>query len=79
MISVISAKYLHDYCIKITFDDGKNGVADLAQILKEDHRAIFKELLDQKKFCNFKIAADTIVWNNGLDLAPEFLYGICKF
>ena len=76
MNSVASAKYLGDYKLEIVFDDGKKGVVDLAQILENDHRKIFKELLDKKKFCEFKVDADTVVWKNGLDLAPEFLYGI---
>ncbi len=76
MISVISAKYLKDYEIELVFDNGKKGVVDLAKTLQQDHRAIFKELLDKEKFCKFKVNADTVVWQNGLDLAPEFLYGI---
>jgi hypothetical protein len=78
MKNIISAKYLKDYKIEVAFDDGKKGVVDLAQVLEKDNRKIFKELLDQKKFCKFKVAADTIVWSNGLDLAPEFLYGIVR-
>lgn len=74
MINVIAAKYLHDYKIEITFDDGKKGVVDLFETLKNDHRAIFKELLDKEKFRQFEVKADTIVWRSGLDLAPEFLY-----
>ena len=76
MNSVISAKYLTDYKIELVFDDGKRGVVDLAQTLENDHRKIFKELLDKKKFSDFRVDADTVVWKNGLDLAPEFLYGI---
>ena len=76
MNSVVSAKYLKDYKIEIIFDDGKKGVADLAQTLQTDHRKIFKELLDKKKFSDFRVDADTVIWKNGLDLAPEFLYKI---
>lgn len=76
MINVVSAKYLKDYKIELVFDDGKRGAVNLAQILENDHRKIFKELLDKKKFGEFKVDADTVVWKNGLDLAPEFLYGI---
>ena len=78
MKNVVSAKYLNDYKIEIVFDDGKKGVADLAQTIQTDPRKIFKELLDKKKFSNFKLGADTVVWSNGLDLGPEFLYGILR-
>lgn len=76
MNSVVLAKYLSDYKLEIVFDDGKKGIADLAETLRNDHRKIFKELLDKKKFSDFKLGADTVIWSNGLDLAPEFLYGI---
>jgi hypothetical protein len=73
---VTKAKYLHDYEIEITFSDGKKTVVNLENTIKNDHRKIFQELADQKKFQKFKVAMDTIVWENGLDLAPEFLYKI---
>lgn len=71
---VTQAQYVSDYKIKITFNDLKQGVIDLRDILQKDKRAIFKELLDQRKFQKFKVDMDTVVWDNGLDLAPEFLY-----
>ena len=41
-----------------------------------DHRKIFQELKDLNKFKKFKIEFDTLSWENGLDLAPEFLYDL---
>ena len=35
---------------------------------------MFRELVDIAKFRQFKVDFDTIVWKNGLDMAPEFLY-----
>lgn len=78
MISVILANYIKDYKIRVAFNDGKSGVIDLASTLKNDHRKTFQELLDKEKFKHFKIDADTIVWDNGLDLAPEFLKDILQ-
>jgi hypothetical protein len=73
MSYVIKAKYVSDYKIEIVFDDQKTGIVDLESVIKNDHRLIFRELKDQKKFSQIRVDMDTVVWSNGLDLAPEFL------
>ncbi len=73
---VAKAKYLKNYQIEIIFSDDKKIIANFENIIKKDHRKIFQELIDQKKFQKFQVAMDTIVWENGLDLAPEFLYNL---
>lgn len=73
---ITDAKYIKNYEIRLTFNDGIDGVVDLERIIKNDKREIFKELTDQEKFQHFSVDADTIVWENGLDLAPEFLYDL---
>lgn len=75
---VTAAKYIKDYQIEVTFNDKKKGVIDLKEIIFNDHRAIFKQLINEKKFAKFKVDMDTIIWENGLDLAPEFLYNLIK-
>jgi len=74
MLCVTQAKYLKNYQIEIAFDDNLSGVIDLKNVVENDHREIFQELKDQQKFRQIKLEMDTIVWNNGLDLAPEFLH-----
>lgn len=71
---VIEASYIKNYQLKILFDDQKTGIVDLEPVITQDHRPIFRELLDPEKFKNFHVGMDTVVWENGLDLAPEFLY-----
>jgi len=76
MLNVIQARYIKDYKIEILFDDKVRGIVDLKNIIENDHRPIFQELKDQKKFSKIKVDMDTIVWENGLDLAPEFLHAL---
>lgn len=73
ILHVTNAKYLKDYLIEITFNDGKTGVANLSQSLRG---AVFDPLKNKKIFSQFKIdqELDTIVWPNGADFAPEYLY-----
>jgi hypothetical protein len=71
---VTNANYLDGHRIWLEFNDKKQGVVDLTVTMEQDHRPIFRELTSEEKFKNFRLEADTIVWENGLDLAPEFLY-----
>ena len=55
------------------FNDGAEGEVDLANELDGE---VFGPLKDINKFKSFKVdpVLETIVWENGADLAPEFLY-----
>ena len=74
MLGVIKAKYIKDYKIRMTFTDGRAGDIDLKEFLDKEHRPIFKELKDENLFCGFTLKFNTLVWPNGADLAPEYLY-----
>ncbi|MBP7709635.1 MAG: DUF2442 domain-containing protein [Rickettsiales bacterium] len=76
MYYVTKASYVKDFQIFLAFNDQKSGVVDLSQTIKNDKRAIFKELTDLNLFKNFKVEMDTVVWSNGLDLAPEYLHDL---
>lgn len=73
---VTKASYIKDYQIHLVFNDKKSGVVDLSKTIKNDHRPIFKELMNLAAFKKFKVDMDTVVWDNGLDLAPKFLYDL---
>jgi len=72
-IHVREAKYLHDYVIWVRFNDGAIGEVDLRDELTGE---MFEPLKDLSKFKSFHVDPDieTIVWDNGADLAPEVLY-----
>jgi len=73
LVYVTEAKYLHDYKVELKFNDGKKGVVDLENEL---YGTVFEPLKDKKVFSSVKLDKDldTIAWENGVDLAPEFLY-----
>jgi hypothetical protein len=73
ILHVKEAKYLHDYVIWVSFNDGTEGEVDLSNELEGE---VFSPLKDVRKFKSFKVdpIMQTIVWKNGADLAPEFLY-----
>ena len=74
MIYVTHASYYGDYKLHIQFSDTREGVVDLHDLVYTDHRPIVRELQNISLFKDFHIQMDTIVWKNGLDLAPEFLW-----
>jgi len=73
ILHVKEAKYLHDYVIRVRFNDGIEGEVDLENELEGE---VFGPLRDKRKFKSFKVdpILETIVWENGADLAPEFLH-----
>jgi hypothetical protein len=76
MERVIKAKYIKDYIIELTFGNKTKAMVNLRDVICNDHRVIFQELTNKAKFKKFKVAMNTVVWDNGLDLAPEFLYNL---
>ncbi|MBF0152251.1 MAG: DUF2442 domain-containing protein [Magnetococcales bacterium] len=73
MLWITHARHVGEYRVHLRFNDGMEGVADLQETLFNDHRVIFQELRDPQLFQALRVAMDTLVWDNGLDLAPEFL------
>ena len=73
ILHVVDAKYENDYVIRLRFNDGAEGFVDLSNEL---HGEMFEPLKDKEKFRAFRVDLElnTIVWENGADLAPEFLY-----
>jgi len=73
LVHVVNAKYVDGYRIEVSFNDGRKGIADLADTL---HGPAFEKLIDKSEFRRFAVdkELDTLVWENGADLAPEYIY-----
>ena len=70
---VVEARHVTGYVVWLKFRDGTAGEVDLAPELRGP---IFDPLRDLQAFKQFRIHPDfhTLVWPNGADFAPEFLY-----
>lgn len=77
ILHVKEAKYLHDYVIWVRFNNGAEGEVNLKDEL---YGEVFEPLKDLRMFKSFRVdpILETIVWENGADLAPEFLYAKMK-
>ena len=72
-LHVREARYVRDYVIWLRFNDGAEGEVDLEAELEGE---VFGPLKDKVAFKRFRVDPDleTVVWENGADLAPEFLH-----
>jgi hypothetical protein len=70
---VITASFVKDYTLRVRFADGVEGEIDLGSELDGE---VFLPLRDPGFFRQFRVDPElhTIVWPNGADFAPEFLY-----
>ena len=68
---VKAVEYLSGYKLKLTFADGKIKIVDLESRL---NKGILAQLQDINLFRNVKLEFSSIAWDNGADIAPEWLY-----
>lgn len=67
---VTQAKYIGEYKVWLSFNDGAEGEIDLASEL---YGEVFEPLKDKELFKSFTLEGHTLSWRNGADFAPEFL------
>jgi hypothetical protein len=72
---VTEASYAGGYRLKIWFEDDEVRIVDLAGHLDGP---VFEPLKDPSFFERFTVNRDidTVVWPNGADFSPDFLYEI---
>ncbi len=72
--SIVKAKYLNDYKLHVTFEDGKSGVIDLINYTKR--KGVFSRFSNIKYFKQLYIDKEfgVLSWPDGLDIAPETIY-----
>ncbi len=64
VISIISAEYIRDYKINLTFSDGVVRVIDFGPFLISAKNPMAKKYLDKKLFKKYSIEYGDIVWND---------------
>ncbi len=73
---ITEARALNPYHIWLRFDDGVEGVVDLAE--QVGFRGIFAALRDPAEFATLFVNHElgTVCWPNGADLDPLALYSV---
>lgn len=70
---VLEARHVAGHTVWLRFRDGTEGEVDLLPALRGP---VFEPLRDVAYFRRFTLHPEfhTLVWPNGADMAPEFLY-----
>lgn len=70
---VIAVEVVDDFRLRLTFDDGTIGDVDFA---RRQWRGVLERLSDPAFFARVRVDPEfgTVVWPDGIDLAPEPLY-----
>ena len=74
LILVTAARYVSDYKLELTFNDGLKAEIDFTDWINK--YPFFKPLQDIEYFKTFSLDGWTVVWENGADIAPETLYEV---
>ena len=74
-IRVKEVDYLGDKRLRLRFNDQKQGVVDLSDFIAS--HPLYAALNNEKSFIQFGLEHGTLVWENNLDVAPEWLYRHC--
>jgi len=71
--AVVGVAVIGKYGLRLLFDDGTVGDVDFSA---KEWIGVFEPLRDPSYFAQVRVdpEAGTIVWPNGLDMAPEPLY-----
>jgi len=74
---VTNVAYVSEYKLLLSFEEGSTRLVDLEPHLDGE---IFEPLKDTNYFKTVRVDTDldTIVWDNGADMSPDFLYEVAK-
>ena len=74
IFDIISAEYLGEYKIKVTFENKKAGIVDFNKYLKRG--GVFEKFKNIEFFKSFQLDKEigNLTWNKEIDIAPETLY-----
>jgi hypothetical protein len=73
--SVIKVLPSENYKLTVEFDNGEKGDLDMTPFLG---LGVFQRLKNPEAFARVRVAFDTIEWESGVDLDPEFVYSRCE-
>lgn len=71
LLSVKDVQATDDHKLILTFENSEKRCLDVSQFFGFGR---FAELKDINEFKKVRVTFDTVEWENGLDLDPEFLY-----
>ena len=70
-IQVTEVKPEENYSLELKFSDGQRRLLDMKPYLD---MGVFNRLKDMRAFKTVRISFDTVEWDCGVDLDPEFVF-----
>ncbi|NGX48615.1 MAG: hypothetical protein K940chlam5_00203 [Candidatus Anoxychlamydiales bacterium] len=76
LFDVVEVKVIENYKLFLRFENDVQGEVDITKIVP--FKGIFSKLKDKEYFATVYVNKElgTIVWDNGADLSPSYLYSI---
>lgn len=74
LLEITAADYLGDYRIRLSFNDGRAGVADLHALAGTNPQSVFAVFADETFVRQFGLEHGTLCWPGERDVAAEYLY-----
>lgn len=71
---VQAVSVLPDHRLALTFRDGSAGIADFSAIKTTANAGIYAPLANSDYFAQVQIELGVLIWPNGADLDPAWLY-----
>jgi len=76
LYDIVEVRVIENYRIYLRFENDMQGEINISEIIP--FKGVFSKLNDVDYFATVHINKDlgTIVWDNGADLSPSYLYSI---
>jgi hypothetical protein len=71
---VANVEVLSGFRLQVRFNDGTEGLVELAGFIRSAAAGVFAALRDEGVFRQARIELGAVVWPGDLDLAPDALY-----
>ncbi len=76
LYDIVEVKVIENYILYLRFENGMSGQVDISKIVPFE--GVFSKFKDVVYFATVRVDKElgTIVWDNGADIAPDYLYSI---
>lgn len=74
LLEITNAEYLGDHKVRLSFNDGRIGMADLHALIDPKPLSVFSVFSDETFVKQFGLEHGTLCWPGERDVAAEYLY-----
>lgn len=74
LLEITDVQYLGSYRVRLIFNDGRVGMADLHALINASPSSIFAAFADETFVRQFFLKHGTLCWPDEIDVAAEYLY-----